>query len=111
MSNKPKGILGSSEGVGKTVNIGHGSYLMVSRIVSIMESGSLPMKRLRETAAEDHKLIDVTAGRKTRSLILTDCGFIVLSALAPGTLHERLFEGPSWLSPAQLEVEEGVFAS
>ena len=111
MSNKPKGILSSSEGLGKAVNVGHGSYLLANRIVAILESGSLPMKRLRETAAEDHRLIDVTAGRKTRSLILTDCGFVVLSALAPGTLNERLHEGPSWLSPAQIEVEQGEFVS
>ena len=111
MSNKHKGILSHSEGLSKAVNVGHGSYLMASRIVAILESGSLPMKRLRETAAESEKLIDVTAGRKTRSLILLDCGFVVLSALAPGTLNERLHEGPSWLSPAQLEVEEGEFVS
>lgn len=111
MSNKPKGILGSGEGVNKTINVGHGSYLMASRIVAILESGALPMKRLREAAAEEQKLIDVTAGRKTRSLILTDCGFVILSALNPKALNERMTEGPSWLSPAQLEVEEGEFVS
>ncbi len=109
MSNKDKGILNSEKG--RTLNIGHGNFLIVDRIVAILESGSLPMKRLREKAVEENCLIDSTAGRKTRSLIILDSTHVVLSALAPQTLQERLQEGRLWLSPAQLELEEGEFVS
>ena len=110
MSNKHHGILGSSAS-GRTLNVGHGNYLLVERIVMILESGSLPMKRLREKACDENRLVDATAGRKTRSIVITDSKHVVLSALAPQTLQERLHEGRLWMTPAQLEMEEGEFVS
>lgn len=92
------------------VNIGHGNFLLAERIVAILASGSLPTKRLREKAAEDNLLLDATAGRKTRSLVVTDSRHVVLSALAPGKLQERLSDR-SAKSAAQREMEEGEFVS
>ena len=83
MSNRTNGILGG-ERLGRTLNIGHGNFVLVERIVMILESGPLPMKRLRERAVDENRLVDATAGRKTRSLVMTDSGHVVLSALAPG---------------------------
>lgn len=122
MSNKQKGIfppLGSEREFrpterlygGQAVNVGHGNFLLAERIVAILESGSLPMKRLREKAAEENMLVDATAGRKTRSIVVTDSRHVVLSALAPGTLQERLQEGRLLPSAAQRELEEGEFVS
>jgi regulator of extracellular matrix RemA (YlzA/DUF370 family) len=91
--------------------VGHGNFIVADRVIAILESGSLPMKRLREKAVEENMLVDATAGRKTRSLIITDSRHVVLSALAPQTVQERLHEGKPWLSPAQLELEEGEFVS
>lgn len=110
MSNNTKGILGTGSN-GRTLNVGHGNFLLVDRIVAILESGSLPMKRLRERACEANHLVDATAGRKTRSILILDSDHVVLSALAPQTLQERLHEGRLWMSPAQLELEEGEFIS
>jgi regulator of extracellular matrix RemA (YlzA/DUF370 family) len=109
MSNKAQEIVGRL--TGGTLNVGHGNFLVAERIVAILESGSLPMKRLREKASEQNLLVDATAGRKMRSLIVTDSNHVILSALAPQTVQERLQEGRSWLSPAQLELEEGEFIS
>src|SRR3954465_10573102 len=109
MSNKNGDIFGISRpGV---LNVGHGNYIIVTRIVAILESGSLPMKRMREKAAEGNLLVDATAGRKTRSLIVTDSKHVILSALAPQTVQERLQEGRLWMTPAELEREEGEFVS
>lgn len=108
MSNKHNGLLGSA---GSTLNIGHGNFVLVSRVVAILESGPLPMKRIREKAVEENRLVDATAGRKTRSLVVTDSQHVILSALAPQTLQERLHEGRMWMTPAQLEMEEGEFVS
>jgi extracellular matrix regulatory protein A len=87
MSNKDNG-LGAVEPGG--VNIGYGNFVLPKRIVAILESGSLPMKRLRERSQQACLLLDATAGRKTRSLIVLDSRHVVLSALAPQTLHDRL---------------------
>ena len=109
MSNKNGDLFGP--GRPAILNVGHGNYLLASRIVAILESGSLPMKRMREKAAEFNLLVDATAGRKTRSLIITDSNHVILSALAPQTVQERLLEGKLWLTPAELEREEGEFVS
>ncbi len=110
MSNKHHGIL-REDRAGLVVNVGHGNFVLVGRIVAILESGSLPMKRLRDKALEEGFLVDATAGRKTRSLVVTDTRHLILSALAPQTLQERLQEDRGVLSTARMELEEGEFVS
>lgn len=110
MSNKPNEIFGDANG--RVINVGHGNFIAGGRVVAILETGSLPTKRLRESAAERNLLIDATAGRKMRSLIVTDAHFVVVSALAPQTLQERLNTAGSFkLSQAQIEWEDGEFVS
>lgn len=111
MSNKLRGIPGLGKSASSAVNVGHGNFIVGQRIVAILECGSSPMKRLREKAVEENRLIDATAGRKTRSLVVTDSNHIVLSALAPQTLQDRLHEDEPWSDPARLELEEGEFVS
>jgi regulator of extracellular matrix RemA (YlzA/DUF370 family) len=48
------------------------------------------VKRLRDLARERGKLVDATQGRKTRSVIVTDSDHVVLSAIQPATISERL---------------------
>lgn len=74
----------------KLLNVGFGNMLMASRVVAIITPGSAPIKRLKEEARESRKLIDVTQGRKTRSIIITDSDHIVLSAVEAGTVANRL---------------------
>ena len=108
MSNKLPEILKPSNAA---VNVGHGNFVMIDRIIAILESGSLPTKRMREQAAEKNRLVDATAGRKMRSLVITDSKHVVLSALAAQTLHERMQGGSSFKDPARLELEDGEFVS
>ncbi|MCL4322329.1 MAG: DUF370 domain-containing protein [Deltaproteobacteria bacterium] len=74
----------------KLINIGFGNIVMQSRVIAVVSPGSLPMKRLRETAKDGNHLIDATEGRKTRSVIITDSGHIILSALNTATITSRL---------------------
>jgi len=76
----------------KLLNIGFGNTVVSSRVVAIVTTNSAPMKRLKEEAREDGKLVDATQGRKTRSIIITDSDHIVLSALQAETIAQR-FEG------------------
>ena len=50
------------------------------------------MKRLRDEAAQRGKLVDVTHGRRTRSIIVTDSDHVILSAINPDTVSARLVE-------------------
>ena len=72
------------------INIGFSNFIMVDRIVTIINPGSSPVKRLKEEAKRGGKLIDATHGRKTRSLIITDSNHIILSAIQPETIAHRI---------------------
>ncbi len=77
------------------LNIGFGNIIVSARVVSVVSAGSSPMKRLRETAKDDNHLIDATEGRKTKTIIITDSGHIILSALNAATIITRLEESLS----------------
>lgn len=72
------------------INIGFGNMVVKSRIVAIVNSGSAPMKRLKDEAREHRKLVDATNGRRTRSIIVTDSDHIILSAIQTETLAQRI---------------------
>ncbi|PKK91962.1 MAG: hypothetical protein CVV64_00620 [Candidatus Wallbacteria bacterium HGW-Wallbacteria-1] len=74
----------------KLLNVGFGNVVVANRIVAIVSPDSAPMKRLKEEAKETGKLIDATYGRKTRAIIAMDSNHIVLSALQPETIANRL---------------------
>ena len=74
----------------RLLNVGFGNMVMASRVVAIISPGSAPTKRLKEEAREARKLVDVTQGRKTRSIIITDSDHVVLSAVEAGTVANRL---------------------
>ncbi len=74
----------------KLLNIGFGNNVVSSRVVAIVNPSSSPMRRLREDAREQNMLIDATQGRKTRSILIMDSRHIVLSAIQPETIVQRL---------------------
>lgn len=75
------------------VNIGFGNVVFVSKVVAIVTPSSAPIKRLREEARKQGKLVDATEGRRTRSIIVTDSDHIILSALQIETITQRFLEG------------------
>ncbi len=72
------------------LNLGYNNYIVIDRVVAILSPDSLPMKRLKEDAKERKLLIDVTQGRKTRSIVLCDTNHIFLSSMQPDTLLQRI---------------------
>ncbi len=73
----------------RLLNIGFGNYVVSARVVAIVNPTSSPMRRLREDARQEGRLIDATQGRKTRSIIVTDSNHIVLSAIQAETIGQR----------------------
>ena len=71
------------------LNIGFGSSLVSERIVAIVSPNSAPMKRLKDEAREERRLIDATHGRRTRSIIIMDSNHVVLSAIQAETISQR----------------------
>ncbi len=74
----------------KFINIGFGNLVSSGRVVAIATPDSAPMKRLVQEARDRDRIIDVTCGRRTRSVIVTDSEHIILSAIQPETISNRL---------------------
>ena len=77
----------------RLVNVGYGNFVPASLIIGIVNPASSPMKRLREDARAQGRLIDATQGRKTRSIIITDSNHVILSSLQPDTMSQRFSTG------------------
>lgn len=60
-----------------------------NRIITILSPDSAPMKRLKEEARAEKKLIDATYGRRTRAVIITDSNHVILSSIQPETIAQR----------------------
>ena len=71
------------------LNIGFGNTVVADRVVTIVSPNSAPMKRLKDDAKKDKRLIDATQGRKTRSIIVIDSNHIILSAIQAETISQR----------------------
>ena len=74
----------------KLINIGFGNMVSANRIISIVSPESAPIKRMVQEARDKGILIDATYGRRTRAVIITDSDHIILSAIQPETVGQRL---------------------
>lgn len=71
------------------INIGFGNVVSASRVVAIVNPSSAPSRRLKEEASQARRLIDASEGRRTRAIIITDSGHVILSAVQAETLTQR----------------------
>ena len=74
----------------KFINIGFGNMVSAGRIVAIASPDSAPVKRLVQDARDDGRVIDVSCGRRTRAVIITDSEHVILSAIQAETITNRL---------------------
>ena len=74
----------------KFVNIGFGNTVCIDRVVAVASPESAPIKRLVTEGRSDGRIVDVSCGRKTRSVIVTASNHIILSALQCETVSARL---------------------
>ena len=74
----------------KLVNIGFGNVVFADRIVAIVSPDSAPIKRIIQDAREDGNLIDASYGRHRLAVLITDSEHIILSAVQPETIANRV---------------------
>ncbi|HIW14711.1 MAG: extracellular matrix/biofilm regulator RemA [Acutalibacteraceae bacterium] len=74
----------------RLINIGFGNMVSASRLVAIVSPESAPIKRIVQDAKERGSLIDATYGRRTRAVIIMDSDHVILSAVQPETVANRL---------------------
>jgi regulator of extracellular matrix RemA (YlzA/DUF370 family) len=86
----------------RLVNIGFGNSVVSRRVIAIISPNAAPIKRLRDEARAEKRLIDATQGRRTRSVLITDSNHVILSAIQCETIAQR-FSPEGLLSKADLK--------
>ena len=74
----------------KLINIGFGNMVSPTRLIAIVSPESAPIKRIIQDARDRGVLVDATYGRRTRAVIMMDSGHVILSAIQPETVANRL---------------------
>lgn len=74
----------------KFINIGFGNMVAAERVVAVVSPDSAPIKRLIQDSKDNGRAIDVTCGKRTRAVIITDSEHVILSAFQAETISNRL---------------------
>ena len=74
------------------INVGYGNIVNMDKVVSLVRTEAAPIKRMIQVAKDSNMAIDATCGRKTKCILIMDSGHIVLSALLPDTIENRVNE-------------------
>ena len=74
----------------KLTDIGYGNYVASERVLAVCSPDAAPIKRLVAEAKEKGRVVDVTCGKKTNSVLLIDNGTVLLCALTTDKTAERL---------------------
>ncbi len=72
------------------ISLGFENFINKKRVIAVLKPGSSPMRKLKEFKKKEGMLIDATAGKPTRSLVLLDNGALFLSSHLPETIIERI---------------------
>ena len=91
--------------LGELVHIGFGNILSIDKVVAISPPSSAPVKRIIVDSRNNGQLVDMSCGRKTKSVIFTTSGHVILAALSPETIASR---SVSKEAKAKLEVLDGI---
>jgi regulator of extracellular matrix RemA (YlzA/DUF370 family) len=90
--------MAKKDGNKDVLNIGFGNVAIRSRLVAILAPGPNPVRRMRDEARKEGRLVDATHGRKCRSVLVCDSGHLILSAIQSETLCQRYEAEPSDLA-------------
>lgn len=71
------------------LNIGFGNSVNNDRVVAVLAMPGSAVTKLLNTAKERNMAIDGTAGRKTRTILVLDNGYVVMSGVNSTTIAAR----------------------
>ena len=77
----------------KLINIGFGNVVAANRLIAVVSPDSAPIKRIVQEAKQKGNLVDATYGRRCKAVLFTDSDHIILSAVSPETIDNRIDEG------------------
>ena len=76
--------------VTELIHLGFGNIIAINRVIAIVSPNSAPTKRLIQEGKSKGLVIDMTNGRRTKAILITDSGYIVLAAITAETIASRL---------------------
>lgn len=76
------------------INIGYGNIVNTDKVVAVIHADAAPIKRIVQNAKDNGQAVDATCGRKTKCILVMDSGHLVLSALLPETIENRVNDIP-----------------
>lgn len=91
----------------KLINVGFGNVVNSNKIVGIISPEAAPIKRMVQTAKDNGTAIDATCGRRTKAVIVTDSGHLILSSLLPETIAGRVNQREA-LTAQEIITNEGI---
>jgi regulator of extracellular matrix RemA (YlzA/DUF370 family) len=77
----------------KFISTGHGTFVQVDSVIAISPPDSSPIKKLRKHAEEKGILINLTSGRRARSVLVMNTSQVILSSVQTETIVSRLNGG------------------
>ena len=89
------------------INIGFGNMVASERVIAVVAPDSAPVKRLVQDAKDEGRVIDVTCGRRTRAVLITDSDHVILSAVQTETISYRLDDSEDETEEEEDEEDDG----
>jgi hypothetical protein len=77
--------------VDRVVNVGFESFVVRDRILAVLPIESSAVRRLKQLGMETGKIVNLTFGKRTKAILITDSGHIIFSFLPPKKIIEKLF--------------------
>ena len=74
----------------KLIDAGFGNYVNCDRVISVVSPDSLPVRRLVQDAKNAGRMIDVSCGKKTKSVLITDSDHVICSAEEPEVIIKSI---------------------
>jgi extracellular matrix regulatory protein A len=72
------------------VHLGFSNIVAINKVMAIVSPNSAPAKRLHQEAKSKGLVIDVTNGRRTKAMLIMENAYVVLAAIAPETIANRV---------------------
>jgi len=81
--------MSSKKITGGLINLGYNNAVVRSKVVAVVSPDAAPIKRLKDEARKNNKLIDATSGRRTRVVVVTESDHVILASVQPETIMQR----------------------
>jgi len=81
--------MSSNEKINSLINVGFKNSVAKDKVVAVVSADAAPVKRLKDIAKRENRLVDATNGRRTNTVIITVSNHVILSSAQPETIARR----------------------